>query len=136
MIDACAQDLLTRIGAIPSLTGRVGFALGGSLPDPGAVKIQVPALWLLHAGLKNTRDTASNLPAPQLIAMLMFAGVLYIAPTEQISTQLPLLQSVIKAVQGQLSPTGERWFVSSGKLLSFNVDRLSYELIFCVNATV
>lgn len=138
MIAECAQDLLNRLEAIPALATKVGFALAGSLPDPGAVQVTPPAAWLLFAGFQNTRDPAAReyLPAPQLMATLHFVAVLYVPVAAQIGTQLPLLQTVLKAVQGQTSPTGQRWYADSGKLLSFNADRITYELNFAVNASI
>lgn len=136
MIAECGQDLLTKIQAIPALANSTSLILGGTLPDPGAVKITPPAVWILHKKAKNTRDESQKiaLPSQNINALLSYIVALYLAPTAQIATQWPLLKTVIKAIHGTDAPTGHRWYWESHDLAAFNVDRMIYPIIFSVDA--
>ncbi len=136
MIAECAQDLLTKVQSIPALASSTGLAIGGVLPDPGATKIALPAAWILHKRAKNTRDGAANIALPSTVAqaLLTYVVALYVPTSNQIATQLPLMQSVLKAIHGTTGPSGQRWYWESHDLASFNVDRMIFPMFFSINA--
>lgn len=134
MIAECAQDLITKTQSISALAASTGLAIGGTIPDPGMTKIPLPAAWILHKRAKNTHDASVSLPSTLVQALLTYAVVLYLPTSNQISMQLPLIQSVIKAIHGTTSPSGQRWYWESHDLSAFNPDKMIYPLFFSVNA--
>ena len=136
MIAECAQDLLTKVQSIPALASSTGLALVGTLPDPGATKLTLPAAWILHKRAKNTRDAAANIALPSTVAqtLLTYVVALYMPTSNLIATQLPLMQAVLKAIHGTTAPSGQRWYWESHDLASFNEDRMIFPMFFSVNA--
>ena len=137
MIDKCANDLYTKVQAIPALASAAGLAVGGKESDPGMTKIPLPAAWILaHNGVTTLPPTDGQVKQ-KTTAQLVYVVMLYVAYTGQsdlINNQLPLLQSVISTVHGTDSPTGERWAFKDYKLTLVNTDRLAYQIQFMVNA--
>ena len=138
MLAECGQDLMTKVQAVSAFAASTSFILGGTLPDPGATKIALPAAWILHKKAKNTRDNepAIGLPSQNINALLTYVVALYLQPTNQAAVQLPLLQAVMKAIHGTTSPSGHRWYWESHELAAFNVDRMIYPLFFSVDASI
>ncbi len=134
MLAECAQDLLTKVQSIPALANSCGMAIGGTIPDPGMTKITLPAAWILFKRAKNTHDAQSALPSLNTNALLTYVVVVYLPTSSQIGTQLPLLQSVIKTIQGTTAPSGSRWYWDATDLAAFNPDRMIYPLFFSANA--
>ncbi|MDE2097773.1 MAG: hypothetical protein KGL39_11030 [Patescibacteria group bacterium] len=133
MIAECANQLFTLISAVPGLTTSTGMTVGGKSPDPGMTKIPLPAAWVLPVSGTSLDDMRN--PLPPTIAMIEqeFAVMLHVPYTSQsdlIANQLPLLENVIKAVQGQEAPTGERWVAKGYKLVVVNPDRLVFHISF------
>jgi len=136
MIAELAQDLLTKISAIPALATSTGLDLMGNAPDPGATKIVPPAAWIIAPkSAKNTRDAAVNLPSTNVNALFQFVVGLYLPSGSQITTQLPLIEAVVKAVQGTESPSGQRWYWSALDRAATNPGVIVYAIAFDVNAT-
>lgn len=136
MIAQLAGDLLAKLQAIPALANSCGLDLVGDLPDPGAAKIPLPSAWVIPRKFVNTRDGAAKeaLPAPILIGTFAFVVGLYLPTSNQIATQLPLLEQVAKAIQGTTSPSGERWYLSELDRAATNPGVMIYALTFVTNA--
>jgi hypothetical protein len=133
MIDLCAQSLYDLVQAIPAIANATGLAVGGKAPDPGMTKMTLPFAWVLaHAGV-NTANPQLALPPTNIQAALTYVVMLYVPYLKQsdlITNQLPLLNQVIRAVHGKLSPTGNRWQWKMYRLGLVNPDRLGYSLEF------
>ena len=136
MIAELAADLLVKLQAIPGLT--CGLDLVGDLPDPGGVKIPLPSAWIIPRKFVNTRDGAEKepLPAAPIIGRVAFVVGLYLSTSNQIATQLPLLQQVAKAIQGTTSPSGQRWYLSEFDRAATNPGVMVYALTFVTNAVI
>ena len=134
MIAELAQDLLTKLQAIPALATSCGLDLLGDMPDPGAAKITPPAAWIIPKKAINPRDRAEAVPATIITAELEFVVGLYLPTSSQIATQLPLLESAIKAIQGTTSPSGQRWFWRDLERAATNPGVMVYAITFSVNA--
>jgi hypothetical protein len=136
-LSAAAQDLYTKIQAIPALASSAGLVLGGKEPDPGMTKIPLPAAWILLSQFDNENVGALLNRPPTIANVRALYGVMlylpYISQSDLITNQLPLLEQVIAAIQGTaITGTGasQRWTLHSGKLVLLNTDRLGYHLIF------
>lgn len=136
MIDQLAADLLAKLQAIPVLASSCGLDLVGDLPDPGGAKIPLPSAWVIPRKFINTRDGAEKepLPAAPIIGRFAFVVGLYLSTSNQIATQLPLLQQVAKAIQGTTSPSGQRWYLSEFDRAATNPGVMIYALTFITNA--
>jgi len=133
------NDLYTRLQAIPALASSTGLLLGGKTPDPGLTKIPLPAAWVLHDGAQNTQDQRIGQVPINATTALQFAVMLYVPYSTQqdlIANQLPLLESIIAAIHGQTSPTGQRWYWARSKLVVLNPDRLGYHLTFLLDSAI
>lgn len=138
MIAQLALDLLNKVQGIPALFSSTGLDLLGNTPDPAGSKIVPPAAWIIAPkSAKNTRDGAANVSVPSLNVNAQFVYVvgLYLPSGSQIATQLPLIEDVIKAVQGTTSPSGQRWYWSAMDRAATNPGVIVYALSFEVNAT-
>ena len=138
MIAQLAQNLLTKVQGIPALANSTGLDLLGNTPDPGGTKIVPPAAWIIAPkSAKNTRDGAANMPtvgAP-VNAQFQFVIGLYLGGSNQIVTQVPLIEAVVKAIHGTDSPAGQRWFWSALDRAATNPGVIVYAIAFEVNAT-
>ena len=137
MIAECAKDLYDKVQAISALAASAGLAVGGKEGDPGMTKIPLPAAWILaHSGITTLRQD-SGLVSAKTTAQMVYVVMLYVAYISQsdlITNQLPLLQTVISAVHGTDSPSGERWAFKDYKLTLVNTDRLGYQIQFMLNS--
>jgi hypothetical protein len=135
---ACAQDVFTKISALPALAQSTGLTVGGQEADPGLTKIPLPAAWVLFTGannqntgiLENRPPTLSNV----LIEQTVMLHLPYESQSDLIAVQLPLMEAVINAIQG--TPIGsadvasQRWNFNSTKLVGLNPDRQIFRIIF------
>ncbi len=130
------QDIFAKISAIPALASSTGLTVGGHAPDPGMTKIPLPAAWVLFSEADNQNvGILLNLPPKQPNVLMQVTVMLHIAYTSQsdlISTQYPLLEAVIAAVQGTSVGTfgSARWNLHSAKLSAINPDRQIFKIIF------
>ncbi len=135
---ACSQDVFAKVSAIPALSASTGLTVGGQEPDPGLTKIPLPAAWVLLSEFTNQNTgQLENLP-PRLSNVLLQQTVMlhvpYTSQSDLINVQIPLMESVVQAIQG--TPVGtsgaasQRWNLHSGKLSGINPDRMIYRLIF------
>lgn len=134
MIAELAQDLLTKLQAIPALATSCGLDLLGDMPDPGAAKVVPPAAWIIPKKAVNPRDPSEAVPATIITASMEFVVGLYLPTASQLSTQLPILESVIKAIQGTTSPSGQRWFWREFDRAATNPGVMVYAITFAVSA--
>lgn len=137
MIAECANDLYTKVQAIPALSASSGLAVGGQSPDPGMTKVPLPAAWILAHSAKT--NIPANNPVPFRVAnvdmsYLVMLYVPYLGQSDLINNQLPLLQSVIKAVHGTDAPSGQRWRFDTYALGLVNTDRLGYKIQFVLDS--
>lgn len=136
-LSAAANDLYTKIQAIPALAASTGLTVGGREPDPGLTQIPLPAAWILLSQFDN-ENLGSLLNRPPTVANVraLYGVMLYLpykSQSDLIDNQLPLLEQVISAIQGTaIANTGasQRWSLQSGKLVLLNTDRLGYHLAF------
>lgn len=134
----CAQDIFSKVSAIPALAQSTGLTVGGQEPDPGMTKIPLPAAWVLFSEATNQNvGQLENLP-PRLSNVLLQQTIMlhvpYKSQSDLITNQLPLLESVIQAIQGTtVGPSdaaSQRWNLHSVKLVAINTDRQIFRLIF------
>ena len=136
MIAELAADLLAKIQGIPALANSTGLSLVGDQPDPGGAKITPPAAWIIAPkSAKNTRDAAASVPSLNVNAQFLFVVGLYLPSGSQIATEIPLIEAVVKAVQGTESPSGQRWYWSSLDRAVTDTGLLVYAISFETNAT-
>ncbi|MHB1266289.1 MAG: hypothetical protein ACYCY2_01655 [Acidithiobacillus ferriphilus] len=133
-----AQDIFTKVSAIPALSASTGLTVGGQEPDPGLTKIPLPAAWVLFSDATNQNTgQLENLP-PRLSNVLLQQTIMlhlpYKSQSDLITVQLPLLEAVINEIQGTTIGTSgvasQRWNFHSAKLAALNPDRLIYRVIF------
>lgn len=135
MIAELGADLLAKVQSIPALANSTGLDLLGNTPDPGGSKIIPPAAWIIAPkSAKNTQDVNSVLPSLNVNALMEFVVGLYLPSGSQLATQIPLLEAVIKAVQGTPSPSGQRWFWLSLDRAATNPGVIVYAITFSVSA--
>ncbi len=134
---AAAQDIYTKLQGITALAASVGLAVGGKEPDPGMTKMPLPAAWVVVAEGHNENDgVLSNRPPTLSNVRLSVAVMLYVpylSQSDLLTNQIPLLESVIQAIQGTpIAGTGasQRWNMQSFKLVLLNTDRLGYHITF------
>lgn len=129
MFAEAAQDLLTQVQTVAALAEATGMAVGGRDIDPSMSKLPLPAAWVvLTQDRSNDPMTPVNMGGQTLL--VTYSVLVYVPYTSQsdlITNQLPLLESVIKAVHGHLTPTGHKWRYEGQRLVLVNPDRLGYE---------
>ncbi len=135
MLAELAQDLLTKLQSIPALATSSGLDLVGDMPDPGAARVVPPAAWVIPKDWENFEDDAAILPAPAPNGRHEFVVGLYLPTTAQIATQLPLLNSVIDAIHGTVSPSGQRWYCRKYSRAATNPGVMVYAIVFAVSAS-
>lgn len=134
---AAAQDIYTKLQAITALASSVGLAVGGQEPDPGMTKQPLPAAWVLVTEATNENTgTLTNRPPKLANVRLSVSVMLYVPYNSQsdlLTNQIPLLESVIQAIQGtEIANQTEtqRWNFAGFKLVLLNTDRLGYRITF------
>lgn len=129
-----AQNLLALVETVPALVKTSGLAVGGRATDPAMASIPLPSAWVILADDKpRDPETGSN-PDGQVVitTYVVMVYVPYISQADLIANQLPLLESVMKAVRGKQSTSGQKWRYEGQKLTLINTDRLAYEQRFSV----
>lgn len=135
-IASAAQDIFTKISALPALAASTGLTVGGQSPDPGMVKIPLPAAWVLFSEADNQNvGQLLNLPPKQPNVLMQITVMLHLpykSQSDLITVQYPLLESVVTAVQGTSVGKSEsaRWNLHSVKLSALNPDRQIFKIIF------
>ncbi len=136
MSDVFASDLLTKLLAVPTMSG--GMAVGGKPPDPAMTKIPLPAAWVLLG--EDKADDVETALVPQfqslLITYIVMIYVPYLSQADLINTQLPLLRAARSAIHATQAPNSVRWKYASQKLALVNVDRMAYEQRYLVRASI
>lgn len=129
-----AQNLLSLVETVPALVKTSGLAVGGRSTDPAMASIPLPSAWVILADDKpRDPETGSN-PDGQVVitTYVVMVYVPYISQADLITNQLPLLESVMKAVRGKQSTSGQKWRYEGQKLTLINTDRLAYEQRYSV----
>lgn len=126
-IQVAVQDLVDRIKAVSSFGGRVGLAVGGQEIDPINRDLTRPASWVVYVG--DAVISASDMnPHVELIKADFVVKILidYDNEANLISTHLPLLHEVVKAIRGN-NPTalpGSKWLYEGMGLESLEPSRM------------
>lgn len=139
MIAECTADLVARITALPALTNSASIFLGGHGADPGLIKVPLPAVWIIFAKDQpveyHTASDAPNMPPGIAVMLATFSVVTYLPYASQadlLAVQYPLLESMIKAINGQPSPSGHRWRYTGEQLVMVYPDRIAYDQHYVV----
>lgn len=129
-----AQNLLALVETVPAIANAAGLAVGGRASDPAMASIPLPSAWVILAEDKAHDPATGFNPAGQVVisTFVVMVYVPYVSQADLIANQLPLLESVVKAVRGQPSATGQKWRYEGQKLALINTDRLAYEMKFSV----
>ena len=144
MIVENLQDLITKVTSIPALAASSGLAVGGKGTDPGMIKIPLPAAWIMYTKDEDDEDDGPNgrgqriVPAVQTLC-LTASVLIYLPYTDQddlLTTQFPLLESVVKAIRGTPAPSGHRWRYLGQKLALVYPDRIAYEQHYTLTAVM
>jgi hypothetical protein len=138
MIAENSAHLVSLIQGIAVLSKSTGLAAGGRTPDPGLLKIPLPAAWVLYAGDKpNEPQTGFNASNQVLTAnYVVMIYIPYISAADLEANQYPMIEAVIQAIRGQQAPKGQRWRYEGQKLSVVNPDRLAYEQRYSVVVSV
>jgi hypothetical protein len=149
MIAENAEDLVARVTSVPALATSAGLALGGRGADPALTKIPLPAAWIMFGkdqvneppyGTSQSGGFGGMVPQIENIQQV-FSVVIYVPYISQddlLTTQYPLLESVIAAVRGngRPAPSGHRWRYIGQKLAMVYPDRLAYEQHYTIDAVM
>lgn len=124
-ISVITQDLVDRIKTVPEFGGRVGLTVGGKEIDPFNRDLPRPACWALYVGDDNDVDTPMN-PCASLLSLNFVVKILVDYDNEEnlITTHLPLLHSVVAAIQGGEPVKGMKWIYQGQGLESLDPDRM------------
>lgn len=137
MIGTICSEVYDLVRAIPALASSTGLVVGGKEPDPGMVKIPLPAAWILPFRGENRQDKNDPLPPSTAMVEHMVMVVLlvpYATQPELIASYYPLVDAVIAAVHGQQLAGGQRAFWRDYELKLVNPDRLGFHILFDVPA--
>ena len=105
MIAEFATDLVTKIGTVPELTGKVGTAVGGTDVDPLMLQAPVPFAFVVFNG-DQSLDEQPDGRKYQLVKYNFMVGIHQEYATTpgfqatMLSTTYPLLDDVRKAIHG------------------------------------
>lgn len=138
MLAECAQHILGQVQTVPVLANSAGMAVGGRDIDPAMTKLQLPAAWVVLTQDRSNDPMTGVNPGGQTL-LLFYSVLIYVPYTSQsdlITNQLPLLESVIKAVHGVQAPHGHKWRYEGQRLVLVNPDRLGYEQRYSIPAFV
>ena len=127
MISQLSQDLFEKLSAIPALSGKVGFTIGGKTADPELSRAPLPCAWAVFQGDKPNDPEAPVVPATQAMrcSFCIFLHVSYLDQAD-LKLQQDLLDSVVRSVRGSETPHGSRWKFEGRRILAVNPDRLIY----------
>ena len=144
MIAECAADLLSKVKTVPALATSAALSIGGRSADPGLVKIPLPASWVTLS--KDASDEQSYEHGPPsgfvsdagllLATFAITTFIPYINDDDLLTTQFPLLESVITAIHATESPSGFRWRYAGQRIALVYPDRLAYEQRYTVNYVI
>ncbi len=135
-----AADLLAKVRSITALALRTSLTLGGRTIDPGLVNVALPAAWVTHTASKPDQRDYTHGPESGFISASMqmaeWAVILFIeysTDDDMLNVQYPLLDELVLAVHGTLSPTGMQWRDAGRRISKIYPDRLAYEQNFTLS---
>lgn len=141
MIGELAQDLISRIKAIPSqkfgaAVPRVGLAVGGKNVDPLITTAQRPCAWVIYIGDENLDDTENCGPFMRF-NFIVKVIIDYKNETDLITTQFPLLEEIIAQVNGVNGPAGAKsWRYEGQTIDELTGERIVFDQRYSITAIV
>jgi len=142
MISENVSDLIAKITSLPEFENSAGLALGGKGTDPGLVKVNLPAAWVMYSKDDVDEEPFGHNSHPGMVPSLQVSLVtcsilIYLQYTTQedlLAVQFPLLERVILSIRGSTAPSGHRWRYLGQKLALVYPDRIAYEQHYTLTA--
>lgn len=143
MISILAQDLVSKIKAVPSnafgigSNSRVGLAVGGKATDPLLEKIVKPAAWVIFIGDENV-DTREQVRCGSIVRFSFVVKIImdYKTEAELLSVQFPLLDEVRGTVHGSSSTSGNNWKYEGQTMEELTANRVVFEQRYSLTTPV
>lgn len=137
MIANITTSLVDLIAVVPALAGRVGTTLGGGEADPTMTSIETPAAWVVFESASNTSSGDGRAAGDGRYQRLSLSYRVVVvlrcdAGEADLKEQLQTLENIATAVRGKnpLEYGATPWEFGGMNLLSWETDRMSYQLTF------
>lgn len=132
VIGPCVKDLFEKISAAPGFSGKAGLHLVGAAVDPSAARMPLPAVAIVFGEMMPT-EPAGHMASTSRTFKLSYSVRLFMPNVSQadlVANQLPLIEQLVRAVQGTDAPNSGKWACEGCVCELINTDRLCYEFKF------
>lgn len=141
MISELATDILNKVknGTSTSFGNpkRVGMASGGKNLDPLMTKSIRPACWIVFLNDQNVDAQDNQGSCGSMFKYTFVVKILLDYSTEEdlLTNQLPVLEAVQLAVNGQQGPIGSRKWLYEGQTIDeLSANRMVYDQTYTIYA--